>query len=745
MLSYKSLLVVCGVAGWLVLNIYGCQQTDKTNKSEPASTVESKYIGSTQCKSCHQSEFDEWQQSHHYIAMQPANDRTVLGDFNNTIFIADGVTSRFYKKEGSFYINTQGSDGKNNDYKVLYTFGFFPLQQYLISFPGGRMQTTRLSWDSREKKWFNQRAGEKIYHKDWLHWTGNAQNWNTMCASCHSTNLQKNYEFETDTYHTTWSEVNVACESCHGPGGKHADFVKTDAYIKGERLNNSGLQYAKSDNASSQLNTCAPCHARKSDIVQKVLNNGELMDNIIPQNISNEYYYADGQIRDENYEFGSFSQSKMFHNNVRCSNCHNPHSGKLISQGNALCLNCHEPKYNSEAHHFHTLNTQSAECINCHMPQKTYMGNDHRRDHSFRIPRPDQSVLYGTPNTCTSCHSNKTNKWAADAVIKWYGPKRAYHFSDDLLPGSKLNATSEKHLSKLIRDTSQPEIARATAIYYLGNIHTEQSIKSLLYAFSDAKPMVRYQAIRSAQNFPYNLWIQEVMPLLQDKVRANRIAAADLFQRIPTNEIPTQTMPIFQSAKNELEAYVLYQRDFALGNVIAGDYFMKNTEYTKAITHYQRSLQKDSLLNYSRLNLSSALSATGRNDEALKVLKMAATIDNKNSRVYYNLALLNNEMGQQKDALHSFEMALKTGGNDPNLYYNYGLLLWQIGDVKKAEQELLKGWKQWPLVENLNYALATFYIQQNKTNKALFHAKTLWKIAPTNPNYSQIFSKVGIY
>lgn len=745
MMSSKSLLVLCGILGWLLLNIFACQSTDSPNESVSSETNQAQFIGSAECKSCHQSEFDEWQQSHHYMAMQRANDTTVLGDFNNIMFIADGVTSRFYKKEGSYYINTQGSDGKNNDYKVLYTFGFFPLQQYLISFPGGRMQTTRLSWDSREKKWFNQLAGEKIYHKDWLHWTGNAQNWNTMCASCHSTNLQKNYEFETDTYNTTWSEVNVACESCHGPGNKHADFIKTDAYIKGERINNSGLQYAKSDNASSQLNTCAPCHARKSDIVQKVLNNGELMDNIIPQNISNEYYYADGQIRDENYEFGSFSQSKMFHNNVRCSNCHNPHSGKLISQGNTLCLNCHDPKYNSEAHHFHTLNTQSAECVNCHMPQKTYMGNDHRRDHSFRIPRPDQSVLYGTPNSCTSCHNNKTNKWAADFVIKWYGPKRAYHFSDDLLPGSKLNATSEKHLSKLIRDTSQPEIARATAIYYLGNIQTEQSIKSISYAFADAKPMVRYQAIRSVQNFPYNLWIQKVMPLLQDKVRANRIAAADLFQRIPPNEIPIQTVPIFQSAKKELEAYVLYQRDFALGNAIAGDYFMKNNEYTKAITHYQRSLQKDSLLNYSRLNLSSALSANGRNDEALKVLKMAATIDNKNPRVHYNLALLKNEMGQQKDALQSFEMALKNGGNDANLYYNYGILLWQIGDLKKAEQELLKGWKQWPLFENLNYALATFYIQQNITKKALFHANTLWKIAPTNPNYSQIFSEVGIY
>jgi tetratricopeptide (TPR) repeat protein len=743
MMSSKSLVALCGILGWLLLNIFACQSPDKPNESKTNETAEAQFIGSTQCKSCHQQEFDDWQQSHHYMAMQPANDTTVLGNFSNTTFTADGITSRFFKKEGLFYINTQGDDGKNHDYRVLYAFGYFPLQQYLIEFPGGRMQTTRLSWDSREKKWFNQLAGEKIHHKDWLHWTGNAQNWNTMCASCHSTNLQKNYDFESDSYHTTWNEVNVTCESCHGPGSKHAEFVNSDSYKKGEKIFNSGLQYSKSENPSTQLNTCAPCHARKSDIAQKTINSGELMDNIIPQNISNEYYYADGQIRDENYEFGSFSQSKMFHNNVRCSNCHNPHSGKLISAGNALCLNCHEPKYDSEAHHFHAQNTASAECVNCHMPQKTYMGNDHRRDHSFRIPRPDQSVLYGTPNTCTSCHSNKTNKWAADAVVKWYGPTRTYHFSDDLLPGSKLNARSENHLSKLTSDTSQPVIARATAVYYLGNIQTERSLHSILAALQDQNTLVRYHALRALQNFPANYWVQQVMPLLQDKVRAVRIAAADLCQSIPPGELPKQNELTFQTAKKELEAYILYQRDFALGNVMAGDYFMKNKQYANAITHYERSLQKDSLLNYSRLNLSSALSAAGRNEEALRVLEMAATIDKQNPRVYYNLALLKNEMGQQQSALQSFELALKTGGNDANLYYNYGLLLWQTSDTKQAEQILNKGWKQFPLAENLNYALATFYLQQNKTELAKKYAKILWKLAPKNPNYKSIFAALN--
>jgi predicted CXXCH cytochrome family protein len=411
------------------------------------------FVGSTTCQSCHTKEFNDWKKSDHYLAMLHAHDTTVLGNFNNTSYTADGVTNRFFKKDGKFYINTQGEDGKNHDYEVLYVFGYFPLQQYLIAFPGGRLQSTRISWDSREKKWFHQYGGQKIHHKDWLHWTGNSQNWNTMCASCHSTNLQKNYDFQSDSYNTKWDEINVSCESCHGPGSKHNEFMNSPEYKRGERITNSGLAYAANPNPQQQLNTCAPCHARKSDLSQQVIPSSEILDNMVPQIISDEFYFADGQIDEEDYEFGSFAQSKMFHNNVRCSNCHNPHSGKLIATGNNLCLSCHQPKYNTKEHHFHAVNTEGAQCISCHMPVKTFMGNDHRRDHSFRIPRPDQSVVYKTPNTCTSCHKGKSDVWAATAIKKWYGTSRAYHFSDDLLPGSLLNTKSESHLLSLLADT----------------------------------------------------------------------------------------------------------------------------------------------------------------------------------------------------------------------------------------------------------------------------------------------------
>lgn len=727
----------------LVSVLEGC---DSSNKKETLIHANSPatFVGSSTCQSCHTGQYADWKKSDHYLAMQHPHDSTVLGDFNNASYSADGVTSRFFKRDGKFFIYTQGEDGKNHDYEVLFVFGYFPLQQYLIAFPGGRLQATRVSWDAREKKWFHQYAGEKIHPHDWLHWTGNGQNWNTMCASCHSTDLQKQYDFATDTYNTTWKEINVSCESCHGPGSKHIAFINSSQYKSGETIGNAGFWYAKNTNPQTQLNTCAPCHARKADISNELIRSDEIMDDIIPQVISNEFYIADGQINEEDYEYGSFVQSKMFYNNVRCSNCHNPHSGKLLITGNALCMSCHEPKYNTKEHHFHAISTEGAQCISCHMPVKTFMGNDHRRDHSFRVPRPDQSVGFGTPNTCTSCHKDKPALWAANAIKKWYGPNRAYHFSDDLLPGSLLTDKSEPHLIKLLRDTLQPEIVRATAVHYLGNLQTQTSADALVRALTDKKPLVRYHAVRSLENFPHEVWVQQAYPNLSDKVRAIRIATADLYHRLPAEAIPVAARTAYASADEENRRYLHYQTDFAIGNVMLADYELQSNDHVNAIVHYLRGLEKDSLMNYARLNLSAAYNSVGKNAEALKTLKEAAAIDPQNDRIFYNLGLLHYELGDITQAMKSFQQAVRLGSGESGLYYNYGLLLQQQGKLKDAEQILLKGYGLSPQALNINYALAYLYINQNLLQKARKHAEVLHQLDPNNPEYQPVFNSLGL-
>ncbi|MEO8149628.1 MAG: multiheme c-type cytochrome [Bacteroidia bacterium] len=718
----------------------GCK-TEKHQNSSALLNNTPKYVGSVTCKSCHSKEYNDWQTSHHFKAMMAANDSTIAGDFNNSTFIANGITSHFFKRDKKFFINTQGDDGLNHDYQVLYTFGVEPLQQYVIAFPGGKFQITRQCWDTEKKKWFHQYPDQKIPHNDWLHWTGNGQNWNTMCAYCHSTNVQKNYSVDSDSYHTTFNEPMVSCESCHGGASNHVAIMQSDDYLKKHQLPDGKTGILHRGDSANVITTCAPCHSRRTEIFPVVASEN-LFDNFIPQIISNEFYHADGQINEEDFEYSSFAQSKMFAHGVVCTNCHQPHSGKFKAEGNKLCLQCHAPKYDTEQHHFHKMNTEASQCVNCHAPSKVYMGNDLRRDHSFRIPRPDQSVTYGTPNACNSCHKDKTAQWAATKVSSFYGKERLYHFSDDLIPGSLNNPESESHLIKLLSDTSQPEIARATAAYYLGNIITNPSADALLNSLKDKKSLVRYNAVRSLNGFPAQFWKEAVGNLLNDPVRPVRIAAADLYMTLPVAEIDANKKSAFENAQNENYQFISNQADFAVGNIALADYYAAKQDHNNAIKFYNRALKKDSLLNPARLNLSSSLNALGKNDEAFRVLKEASIIEPGNDRIFYNLALLYYEMKDEKNATGCFEKCLSLKTNNSHVFYNYGLLKQHEGQAAMAEILFLRGLAIEPQSLEINYALAILYLQQNQQEKGKQRIELLKRLAPNEPSFQKLFNAI---
>ena len=708
--------------------------TDDVNAKQP-----NEYVGNEACRSCHQNEYNLWKQSDHFKAMQLPNDSSVVGNFNSVTYRADGVTSSFSKQNGKYIINTEGADGKNHDYEVKYTFGYYPLQQYLVETDSGKLQATRLSWDAKQKKWFHQYGGKKIPAGDWLHWTGNAQNWNTMCAECHSTNLQKKYDINSDSYHTTFNEINVSCESCHGAGKHHINYIQSDAYKQGNKVTHSYLEVSSSSSPLQHLQTCAPCHAVKTNIAANKINSNEFLDNYIPAIPNTERFYADGQMRDEDYNYTNFLESKMFAHNVSCNNCHNPHSGKLYLTGNQVCLQCHAPSYNSPSHHFHAETTTGSTCVGCHMPSLTYMGNDVRHDHSFRVPRPDLSVKYGTPNACNNCHKDKAATWAENAVNKWYGNKRKYHFAEDLIEGSKLHEGSETHLLKLLSDTSVPAIIHATAANYLGNINSDNSTNGLLACLKNSNAQVRYEALRSLENHPANKWLQQAFPLLGDKVRAVRIAAALLLQTIGDADVPQEYKALLLQAKGEAESYVLHQADFAHGNIMIGDFYHSNNNLPEAEKFYKRALKKDSLASLARLSLATVYSAEHKNDEALATLLMVVKIDAKNDDAWHSIGLLYVEMKQNSLAKAAFDKAVNLKSLNIRLYYNYGLLLQQEGNNAKAIDILLKGLALQPNDESLLYAIIFTYANNKQPQAAVGYAKRLYDIAPNNEQYQQIY------
>jgi cytochrome c553 len=200
-------------------------------KAEAQTDAPAAFIGAEACAGCHAPETERWKTSHHALAMQKASATTVLGDFANATLTHHGVTTTFSRNGEKFMVRTEGPDGAPHDYEIAYTFGVYPLQQYLIAFLSGRYQALGIAWDSRSKdrggqRWFHLYPDQFLRAGDSLHWTGRDQTWNYQCASCHSTDLKKNYDLAADTYATSWTDIDVACESCHGPGSHHVAWAE---------------------------------------------------------------------------------------------------------------------------------------------------------------------------------------------------------------------------------------------------------------------------------------------------------------------------------------------------------------------------------------------------------------------------------------------------------------------------------------------------------------------------------------
>ena len=404
------------------------------------------YVGSPACGKCHTAEFEAWSGSQHAIAMQVADEKTVLGDFNDAKFRHFDQTTTFSRRDGKFIVRTDGPDGKQADFEVLHTFGVYPLQQYLIDIGGGHVQALTIAWDTRPKagggqRWFHLYPTERIGHDDELHWTKRQQNWNFMCSDCHSTDLQKNYDAATDTFASRWSEISVGCEACHGPGSAHVAWAEAAA-SGGKPTGTNGLSVSfasrrhaawkidpatgnaarsKVRDGDTEIEVCAQCHSRRGQFSNGYRPGEKLMDHYLPALLTADLYYPDGQQRDEVYNWGSFLSSRMYSKGVTCGDCHEPHGGKLRAAGNLVCAQCHlASKYDAPSHHFHEADTPGAACASCHMATTTYMVVDPRHDHSFRIPRPDLSTTLGVPNACNKCHEDRSPAWATAEIRKRY-------------------------------------------------------------------------------------------------------------------------------------------------------------------------------------------------------------------------------------------------------------------------------------------------------------------------------------
>ena len=720
---------VVGVVGICALAAYLIGTGAAVDDSEPGLT----YVGAASCKECHNEEYCAWESSHHYFAMAKPEPRTVLGDFNATVFVSHGVETRFAERDGDYFMETEGPDGEPHEYKVAFTFGWAPLQQYVLDLGNGRMQVPDVVWDEQRKRWYSI-YDERIPPGDELHWTGPLFNWNHMCVECHVTDFKKRFNPSYDSYRTHWSEPNVSCEACHGPASEHV-----------RQEGKGGLVRTLKARGSQQIDSCARCHSRRSRLTAHDDMTEPFLANYDPALLTEGLYHADGQIQDEVYVWGSFAQSKMHGAGVLCSDCHESHTGALLREGDALCTHCHQEQppeefptikkraYDDVIHHGHTPGTEGAACVDCHMPAKIYMGIDARHDHSLRIPRPDLTVMIGTPNACSGCHEDRPPEWAAEAATRmgdgtiWEKP----HYGMVFAAARENDPQAAVGLVRILHGEAEPAIVRATAAAELARYPSQETILALLDAFEDKDALVRAAAVRAMGTQPWrDREIQEgILRLVDDPVRLVRINAAGAWRGpIPEGKIAWLEM----AARNAALA------DRAEGAYNAAIEHERRGEPERAVAEYKAAIRRDANFFRARLNLGHLLARMGRTNEAEEVFRGAITADPSNGPAYYNLGLLYADTDRWPDALAALEAATRHLPAHARVRYNYGLALDKLARTDDARAALQRAHELDPGDRDILRALVGFHAGLKEWDAAVTYARRYAKVAPDDPTAQQM-------
>jgi tetratricopeptide (TPR) repeat protein len=702
--------------------------------------------------------------------MQVADEKSVLGNFANAKYAYAGTTSTFLRRDGKFFVNTDGADGKLADFEIKYTFGVRPLQQYLVEFPGGRMQALSIAWDSRPKaqggqRWFHLYPGQNIKAGDWLHWTSGGQNWNFTCAECHSTNLRKNFDANSDTYRTTWSELNVSCEACHGPGSNHVgwarkqgdwqalDSTKGLALALDERkgvrwipVTDTGNAQRSTPRASTrEIDTCARCHGRAARISDDYVHGKPPLDTHRLALLDDNLYWNDGQMRDEVYNWGPFAQSKMHAQGVTCSDCHDPHSLKLRAPGSTVCAQCHQPaKFDSPGHTHHAAGTPGAACAACHMPTTTYMVVDPRHDHSMRIPRPDLSVTLGVPNACNSCHTKQTAQWAADAIVQWSGKVAVGYqqFATALRAESTGAPGARGALLGIVDDKAQPAIVRATAIARLGRWMAPSTLPAVVRGLNDPDALVRLAAVEALANTDPATRQRYLPRMLGDSVRAVRIEVARALAGPAEAGLATEDRARFDGALAELVAAQNYNADRPEGRAGLGNLYAARGNAEAAIAEYRKALELDPAFVPAYANLAEQYRARGLESEAEKVLRAGVAKLPNAGALHHALALVLVRQKRYADALKELAEAARLDPGNARYAYVQAVALNDMGRPQQALKVLEAALKRQPYDRDLLSGLAFYTARLGSHDAALGYVKQLRELDPENPEYAQLAARI---
>ncbi len=729
--------------------VKGGGNSGKPTQSEsviaPDDKVHPTYAGSASCKECHEKAYAGWEKSNHGLA-----ERNVRMDMDEkafspkqTLVHGKDTSETFVDAAGLVKVLTRGLDNQRHEYPIVRIIGNNPLRQFLVPAPGNRLQTCDVSYDPKKNELFDVYGNEERNPGDWGAWTGQGMNWNAMCAACHNTRLRKNYDPQTDTYHTAMAEMTVGCEACHGPMKDHVDWQKKKPLVDPPK-DPTIRKFSK----DQMLDTCGACHARRGELTGDLIP-GELFSDHFSLTVTNETdtYHPDGQVRDENYEYTSFLSSRMHHVGIRCVDCHDPHTGKRLLDGNALCMKCHgggtqppAPFIIPTQHGHHKQDSKGNDCTGCHMPITTYMQRHPRHDHGFTIPNPQLTIDFGIPNACNRCHNDKDTDWALKSSKEWYGDRllRPSHTRAILIAQARRGDDSAREGLIGMLKTEQIPAWKATACHLLARwVMDPEVTRVLLDQFYQSSPLVREAAVRTLvyQTRQENTTvINAIKSLLDDPSRSVRIAAA--WALVPTLDLNSR-------AGKELVHMLDLNSDQPTGRMQLSQFAFLRGDAASAIKQIRKAILWDPNSPPFHHDLAIMLSTTGDTPGAIKALQDAIRLDPREAEYRYKLALALNETGDIAKSAAALEKTVELDPTRARAWYNLGLARSGMNQPNEAVAALVKAESADPTDAAIPYARATVLARIGRRDEAISAANRALQLRRDFPEAFQLIQSLS--
>ena len=734
-----SLVAGIAVIGWRLT------VPESSSPVPTASPERARWVDESACEGCHADQYRDWRGSHHQLAMQPATDAAVLGDFNRRSLKSDVEISHFSRDQNGFHITTPDGDGKAADFDVAYTLGIEPLQQYLLAMKDGRLQVHGAAWDVSLQRWFHLYDGKGVDHRHPLHWSKAQQNADFMCIECHTTGFRRGFDPVAARTESRWQALGVGCQSCHGPASSHVEWVAAKAPAANV---SKGFEHSLAKiGQSEEPEICGRCHSRRSPLGNGYTHTNTLLDDYLPAILTADLYEVDGKIKDEVFEYGSFQQSRMHAAAVVCSDCHNPHSTRTRAVGAELCTTCHNSaksvrpginasalqssNYNEPSHHHHAEGSPGAQCVSCHMPGKHYMGNDLRRDHSFTSPNPIQALELDHSDACLDCHREDAQSKVLAGFKQWY-PRAAARdggYARDLFTARHGQAGAADALFRQLARSDLPDIRRATLLSELPNYPSTAAQRVAVEALKSESALVRHTAVEVTASLLTP--VQQAMalaPLVQDPVRAVRLAATWQLLQLPSavHAAAIDRVRLIQEYEDAQNA--MLERAESHYN-LAGVYQLTGRE-AEVLPALQRALAMDPTFFPALIMLAQIQEQMNDPQAALRLLKETIARYPQDASLPHALGLMQVRQGEREPALQSLRKANLLAPEQPNYGYVVAVALHDAGQKRPAFELLETLLKQHPSDRRLRLALISYLRNAGDESRA---AELIAELAAQNP------------